>query len=117
MKYSDSFEQIHTMSLGIDLSTRVKYKRVAIYLGRVFMAHGGSWRLSIGRRTPAFGKKDIVLGIISGLTDLEWERVSGYMKCLVQDTGTSWRADRQHAEWMKSRRGWIRDLDTVRAFG
>jgi hypothetical protein len=126
MRYSDAFKELYKMSKGIELSTTVKYERVAVFLGRVFVAQGAAnnkWGRNLSCFRFAYGKKDIVLKLVCGLTDSEWKRISNHMAWVAGITSKKLeiyhhnQTNEEKSNWIKQRHGWIIDLDTVRAFG
>lgn len=121
MRYSDAFTQLHHLSYAIELGQDIQYKRVAIYIGRVFMAerctpereeHDPDMPLK-SERMPwviqLLGHKDAMLLHVIGISDREW----GLLKKAMSEYANESRGSR---DWIRLRHSWITQLDTLRAF-
>lgn len=119
MKYSEAFESLHNMSFDINLMVEAKYKRVAIYIGRVMMAESAI-RFGIDNNTrpphgiidwaqKVKGSKESVLYHVVRLTDYEWKKIMPVMVRLADQSGGS-------ETWKVTRKGYAQDLDTLREF-
>jgi len=120
MKYSYAFEQLHEMSLILNLRTSVKYKRVAIFIGRVMMVDSGMRSYVVGIKTrpitvffpwskDLIGFKEKILPYVVQLTDSEWKKIHYTMiKNLNHLGGIS--------HWKTKRREFVYSLGTMREF-
>jgi len=122
MSYTKAFNHLHRLSFVIDLKQDVQYKRVAVYIGRVFMAEaeqfnteGGTAYLDmpITKRMDwvekLYGHKDMMLSFVIGINDYEWGLIQ---KAMIDYAGLS----KGSAVWVERRHSWITQLDTLRAF-
>ncbi len=122
MSYTKAFIHLHRLSYSIDLKQDVQYKRVAVYIGRVFMAEaercyieGASEYLDmpITKRMEwvekLYGHKDIMLNFVVGINDYEW----GLIQKAMLDYA---KLSKGSAVWVERRHSWITQLDTLRAF-
>jgi len=121
VSYTKSFQHLHRLSYVIDLKQNVQYRRVAIYIGRVFMAEcctpereqndpnmplkskGMPWVERLR------GHKEIMLCHVTEVNDYEWSLIQKAMKQYADES--KW-----NAHWMSRRHSWIVQLDTLRAF-
>lgn len=121
MSYTKAFQQLYHSSYAIQLGQDTQYKRVAIYIGRVFMAerctpereeHDPDMPLKSGSIpwvVQLLGHKDAMLLHVIGMSDREWG--------LIKRTMTEYAIDsRGSREWVRLRHSWITQLDTLRAF-
>jgi len=119
MKYSFAFERLYSMSLDINLMTEVRYKRVAIYIGRVMMSEAAiQFGVENKTRPPngmvdwalkVTGDKEIMIYHFLQLTDAEWGKIMPVMMRLANQSGGS-------DAWKVTRMGYVQDLDTLREF-
>lgn len=121
MSYTEPFQHLHRLSYVIDLKQDVQYRRVAIYIGRVFMAECctpyrerndpdmplKSEKMPWVERLQ--GHKEVMLYHVVDVTDHEWGLIQ---KAMVQYANES----KWSMAWMNKRHSWITQLDTLRAF-
>jgi hypothetical protein len=78
MRYSADFESLHELTANTNLMTKVKYMRVAFFLGRFMMS--GHPRNEEGLWARIFtSRKDKILRHIEGLTEREWQMIQSAM--------------------------------------
>lgn len=121
MSYTKAFAKLLRLSYEMQLGQDIQYKRVAIYIGRVFMAerctperekHDPYMPLrsgSIPWVLQLLGHKDEMLLHVIGVSDREW----GLIKKAMTEYADASRGSR---EWVRLRHSWITQLDTLRAF-
>ena len=121
MKYTEPFQHLHRLSYVIDLKQNVQYRRVAIYVGRVFMAECCTPERE--RDDPDMplrskhipwverlkGHKETMLDHVIAVSDHEWKLIQ---KAMTQYADES----KWNAAWMSRRHAWVIQLDTLRAF-
>ena len=122
MSYTKAFNHLHRLSYAIDLKQDVQYKRVAVYIGRVFMAEAERCYIDTGteyldmpitKHMPwvekLYGHKDIMLGFVVEINDYEWGLIQ---KAMIDYA----RLSKGSSVWVGRRHSWIVQLDTLRAF-
>jgi hypothetical protein len=124
MSYTKAFNHLHRLSYAIDLKQDVQYKRVAVYIGRIFMAEAERCHtddadfdfLDMPIRKESmhwveklYGHKDMMLDFVVGINDYEWRLIQ---KAMIGYANLS----RGSAVWVGRRHSWITQLDTLRAF-
>lgn len=111
MKYSYAFEKLYMMSLGTDLRTGTKYKRVAHYLSRIVMAEQRPDLNSLAWDDDLTLDeiKNLVLQHLVEITDVEWKMIQGAMMGYASRSSGS-------DKWRAMRMEWVCALDTIRAF-
>jgi hypothetical protein len=122
LSYTKSFNHLHRLSYVIDLKQTVQYKRVAVYIGRVFMAEAEQCHtderlayldMPISKRMEwvekLYGHKDMMIDFVIGINDYEWGLIQ---KAMIDYAKVS----KGSAVWVERRHAWIRQLDTLRAF-
>ena len=107
MSYSDAFEKLYAMTLDTKVITMTRYRRIAIYFGRMKMSElieekqGMDCNFDPATRSTA-------LGYFANLTNIEWDIIKNDMMMSV-DAMTD-------GEWKVKRTEWIYALDTFREF-
>lgn len=120
MSYTKPFNHLHRLSYVIDLKQTVQYRRVAIYIGRIFMAECCTDERIINdpdmpiRRTMEWverliGHKDAMLHYVLAINDYEWGLIQMAMTQYANES-------RGSTKWVATRHSWITQLDTLRAF-
>jgi hypothetical protein len=115
MKYSDAFDKLYALTLeapfDIRLFMKPRYKRVGVYIWNVMIVDHATFRERLLSEDVELydGKKDIMIEHFCGITDSEWDTLQTVMLDYAENySGTS--------RWKGWRVGWIRALDTLRAF-
>jgi hypothetical protein len=119
MSYSDAFEWLDEKAVDLNLMVEVKYKRVAVYIGRVMMSEAAiQFGIKNNTRPPngiidwalkVKGDKESMLYNFLLLTDAEWEKIKPVMERLAKQSGGS-------DAWKVKRMEYVCALDTLRAF-
>jgi hypothetical protein len=122
MRYTESFQHLHRLSYVIGgLKQDVQYRRVAIYIGRIFMAecctperemndpHMPLRKDRMEWVARLQGHKEPMLDHVIKVSDYEWSLIQRAMAQYADES--KW-----DAVWMSRRHAWIVQLDTLRAF-
>ena len=121
MSYTKPFQHLHRLSFVIDLKQDVQYRRVAIYIGRVFMAERctpdreqNDPDMPLTRKIMRWvitllGHKEAMLNYVIAINDYEWELIQTAMIQYANESKGS-------QAWVALRHSWIKQLDTLRAF-
>jgi len=121
MSYTQPFQHLHRLSYVIDLKQDVQYRRVAIYIGRVFMAERctpdreqNDDNMPLRSKSMPWvktllGHKELMLNCVIEVNDYEWGLIQTAMTQYAHES--KW-----NAAWTDTRLSWIKQLDTLRAF-
>ena len=112
MSYSDACESLYQLALDTPLITRPRYTRIGIYLVNVMVT---DWRIRQGSKPENYhdsyrDKKGILIDHICELTDSEWNTVQTTLLDRIKEHTDL------DPDWDALRIGWLRELDTLRAF-
>ncbi len=121
MSYTKAFRQLHNLTQVIDMHTTVQYKRVALYIGRVFMAETATEKQHgvVNLDSPITtamvwvgeleGHKELMIDHFLNINDYEWKLIHKTMLRFANQSKGS-------EVWVRKRVGWVHELDSLRAF-